>query len=178
MKKVLVPLLAFIFSFSMAYAAVVPDRIEFYYQMNFDDLRLALEKEGADYEKRGNAIILDYGDFYVSVTQDRLEMNCKEVDTVCMDGRSLQTVLEDLEKYDTFDLSKEEKETIAGLYSANVVIRSYDKKDLMFSKVKSAFLKLLGKLFCTNYERILECNGAWCSLEILKSKECAPEFEY
>lgn len=177
MKRGLLVLSIILFSISAATASIVPDKIEFYYIMGYDDLRLALEQEGVDYEKDGRTIILDYDDFYVSVYEDHFEMNCKEVNDVCMDGRTLEVVLEDLEHWNTFDLSKDDKETIASLYRANIQVRHIEKRDLYFVKMKAAFLSFLGKLFCTNYEEIIECNNDWCSLEVLKSSECSPELD-
>ncbi len=153
-------------------ACVFSDKVEFYHPMDLDVLKLVIKSEKQKHEILNNTVLIYYNDFILSVNENSAIVTCKEVRTECMDDLDFRDILDDLEDWNAYDLSKEEKNNIAELYQSNIVIKRLSKENLLIVKIKSGVLKLLGRLFCVNYEKVLECKEDWCGIQVLKSEKC------
>jgi len=172
MKKEILFLLGVLVCLSVSYACIFPDTFGFYHPIDMVILKTELKSERIDFSEVDKNIVLNYDDFILEINENGVEISCKEVFTSCMDSSDFRELLNDLEDWEAFDLSKEEKDTIAGLYQENGFVRKIDKKDFFAVKIKTFMMKVFGKLFCTNYEEIVECKENWCILERVKSDRC------
>jgi len=145
-------------------ACVFPDRIELWYPINVTKLK---ENEYFNY-----GVIKEYEDFFVSVSTDGLRIVCTKKYFNCIDNTTFRNLLDEMENYGAFDLSKEDKDSIASLFERNVIIKRMKKVDLLKIKIKELIMRFLGKLFCVNYEKLKACNNEWCSLTVEKSDKC------
>jgi len=170
-KSIIVPMMILI-SISVVYACVFPNRVEFYHPMDFDVLKSVLKTEKQKHRILNETVLIYYNDFILSVNENSATVTCKKVMTECMDESDFRDVLEDLEDWNAYDLSKEDKDNIAELYQPNIIIRKLDKGKLLAVKIKGGILKFLGRLFCTNYEKVLVCREEWCAIQVLKSEKC------
>ena len=156
-------------SFGIADARVLPDTVQLHYPIDLDPLKISgnfVKLSSKELEKK-------YDDYTVGINENGLIITCNQVGTECLDKAEFRKVLDDMEKEGAYDLSKEEKDAIAGLYQPNVIIKDIPKKSLIGVKIKAKFLEFIGKIFCTHYEVVQECSGDWCSLQEHMSEECA-----
>lgn len=167
-KKLLVLLLVSLFLVSIVNACVFPNKLELTYPMNV----VALKSMKTDHSMLGENVLIEYDDFLLTVNENGAIITCKEVFIDCIDNSTFQSVLEDLEDWNAYDLSKEDKDTIANLYQPNIIIRKLENKDLIIVKFKGFVMSLFAKIFCVDYEEILTCENEWCSLETIKSEKC------
>lgn len=168
MNKKIIVISLIIFSFSIVYGCVSPDNIQFQYPIDLDSL-----KESGKFVKiSSKELEKDYVDYVVGVNENGVIISCKEIGNNCLDQDLFRKVLQDMEDLKAYDLSKEDKNTISSLFEVNVILREIPKQKIIGVKLKSAILEFLGKIFCTRFEKIIECSGNWCSLQELQSEEC------
>lgn len=172
MRKILLITIIFL-SMSLVKACIFPDKVDFVYPMNVEMLKAT----NKNHQLLDEVVMIEYDDFVLTVEDSRATITCKEVLSECIDNSTFRSVLEDLETWNAYDLSKEDKDTIASLYQPNIIIQKLENKDLFLLKFKSFIMRIIGKIFCTNYERVIECKGEWCSLEMLQSENCPAGLE-
>jgi len=166
-KKIII-LSLILFSFSFVYARVLPNTIHIHYPIDLDNLKTAgefVKISSEELEKK-------YDDYTIGVNENGVIITCNEVGTECMDKDSFRKILDEMEDLDVYDLSKEQKDTIAGLYKPNNIVKNIPKSKVYGVKIKAGILEFLGQIFCTHYEVVEECNNDWCSLKEHTSEEC------
>jgi hypothetical protein len=156
-------------SFNLAYACIFPDKTELFYPMNIAQVEKNIDR---DFEKIDGNILIDYDSYRVVINKNSMTVECKVPIFRCVDNKTYRKILEDLENWNAYDLSKEDKDTIASLFGRNVIIRKLEKIDVLRIKIKSMILRFIGKLFCVSYENIVKCKNNWCSLKLNKSESC------
>ena len=167
-KKIIVVSLLLI-SFSVVYARVLPDTIQFHYEIDLDPLKMT----GKFVKISSKELEKTYDDYTVGINENGLIITCNEVGVDCMDEETFREILDDMEDEGAYDLSKEDKDIIASLYQPNVIIKGIPKKKVFGVKIKAKIMEFLGQIFCTHYEIVQECNNDWCSLREYMSEECA-----
>ena len=168
LRKMIVVLLIFL-SFSFVYARVLPDTIQLHYPMDLDPLKIT----GEFVKISSKELEKSYDDYTIGVNENGIIITCNEVGTVCLDESTFRKILDDLEDFNAYDLSKEQKDLIASLYKPNVIIKNIPKGKVFGVKIKAKVLEFLGQMFCTHYEIVQECDSDWCSLQEYMSEECA-----
>lgn len=156
-------------SVSIVYARVLPNTIQFHYPMELDPLKMT----GNFVKVTSKELEKSFDDYTVGINENGLIITCNEVGTACMDEKTFRKILDDMEKEGAYDLSKEEKDIVAGLYEPNVIIKEIPKKKVIGVKIKTKIMEFLGQIFCTHYEVINQCEDDWCSLNEHMSEECA-----
>lgn len=173
MRRILLIFILFtLISVTLVSACIFPDSFEFYYPINFEKVKFEIKNLDLDYEIINNTILLDYNEFTLGISNESVVTNCKQPIINCLDNSTLRSILDDLESWGAYDLSKQDKDTIASLYERNIIIRQLEKKDLIKLKIKGFISKIIGKFICTNYEKVNKCINNWCSLKLIKSKGC------
>ena len=148
-------------------ACIFPDKVELWYPINIEKL------SGSDeFEIVNNALVKEYDEFLVSVSKEGIRVVCTKKYFNCLDNETFRVLLDEMESYGAFDLSKEDKDTIASLFERNVIIKKLERKDLLRVRVKEFIMRFLGRFFCVNYEKVKVCKGGWCSLTVEKSNRC------
>lgn len=173
MKKILL-IMIFLLSFSLANACILPDNVELVHEMDLEMLKAT----NTNHEILNEVVLIEYDDFVLTVEESRATITCREVLTDCFDDSDFRSVLDDLENWNAYDLSKEDKDTISSLYQPKVIIKKLESKDLFLLKFKNLIKKIIGMVFCTNYEEVIECDGEWCSLEELNTASCPVALTY
>ncbi|MCD6226738.1 MAG: hypothetical protein J7J93_03015, partial [Candidatus Aenigmarchaeota archaeon] len=64
MKKLLIPFIFILFS-SIAYACISPDKIQFYYPININELKESLDNYDINYEIVNDSIIVNYNRYAI-----------------------------------------------------------------------------------------------------------------
>jgi len=152
--------------------AQILSTVEFYHPMDIDMIKIGLEDEDQKYEIVNESLIIHYKDFLVIVKKDGAFIACNTLMSDCLDNSTFRSVLQDLEDWNAYDLSKDDKDTIASLYRPGVIIRRMNTQDLLFLRIKGFIGRLLGKMFCVNYEKSISCKDEWCALELVRSDGC------
>jgi len=167
-KKIVFVLLVLV-SFSLAYARVLPDAIQLHFPIDLDPLKITGEFVKINNKELEKA----YDDYTIGVNENGIIITCNEVGTACLDESKFRKILNDLEDFNAYDLSKEQKDVIASLYKPNIIIKNIPKGKVFSVKIKAKVLEFLGQVFCTHYEIVQECDSDWCSLQEYMSEECA-----
>jgi len=149
------------------YACVFPDKVELWYPINIEKLN-----ESNEFKIINNALVKEYDEFIVSVSKEGVRIVCTKEYFNCINNKTFRTLLDEMESYGAFDLSKEDKDTIASLFERNVIIKKLERKDLLRVRVKEFIMRFLGRFFCVNYEKVKACKDEWCSLTVEKSNRC------
>ena len=155
-------------SFSIAYACISPDNIKFVYPIDLS----ALKESGKFVKISSNELEKDYTDYIIGVNENGLIVTCKKIGDSCLNKDLFRKVLQDMEDMHAYDISKEDKDTIASFFKIGVTVKEIPKEKIIVVKLKNKILEFLGKIFCTRFEKIIECNGNWCSLQEIKSEKC------
>ncbi len=169
MIKTIIFVSLLIISLSVVYARVLPNTVQFQNPIDLD----ALKATGEFAKISSKELEKKYDDYTVGVNENGVIVTCNDVDVNCLDEDMFRKILEDMEDFGAYDLSKEEKDVIAGLYKPNVIVKNIPKRNVFGAKLKAKILEFLGQIFCTHYETIQECKGDWCSLKEYMSEECA-----
>jgi len=169
MIKRMVIVLIVLLSIGAVQARVLPNTVQFHYPMELDPLKMT----GNFVKISSKELEKSFEGYTVGINENGLIITCNSVNTDCMDKDTFREILDDMEKEGAYDLSKEEKDTIANLYQPNVIIKEIPKKNVIGVKIKSKVLEFIGQIFCTHYEIVQECQGDWCSLTEHMSEECA-----
>jgi len=167
-KKIIVGMIMLI-SLSVVYARVLPDTIQLHFPIDLDPLKIT----GEFVKISSKELEKSYDDYTVGINENGLIITCNEVADYCLDESEFRKILDNMEDYGAYDLSKDEKDTIANLYQPNVIIKNIPKRKVIGVKIKAKILEFLGQIFCTHYEIIQECTEEWCSLKEYMSEECA-----
>lgn len=152
---------------STVHACILPDKVELWYDINVE----RLEKSG-EFKKVDNALVKEYDEFLVSVAQNGIRIVCTKKYINCLSNETFRSLLDEMESYGAFDLSKEDKDTITSLFERNVIIRKLEKKDLLRVRIKEIIMRFLGRFFCVSYQKVKVCKDEWCSLTVEKSNRC------
>jgi len=171
MKKVLIPLI-FLLSFGLVSACVFPDQIKFYYPIDLDDLKESFDQEKIDYTIVDNTVLIQEDEYSMSINDNVVSIVCKDPMFECIDEADFEDIINNLEDWDAYDLSKDDKENIAALFDKNIVIRKIDKTAIWGTKIKNIFLKYVGKVICVTHEQVQECKDVWCSLTEIRGEAC------
>jgi len=169
MIKKIVVIGLILLSFGIVVARVLPNTIQFHYEIDLDPLKAT----GEFVKISSKELEKTYDDYTIGVNENGIIVTCNEVDVNCLDDDVFRKILDDMEEFGAYDLSKEDKDIIAGLYKPNVIIKEIPKRKVFGVKLKAKILEFLGQIFCTHYEVIQECKGNWCSLREYMSEECA-----
>jgi len=167
-KKLMIGLLVLL-SFVGVYARVQPNTVQLHYPMQLDPLKMS----GEFVKLNSKELEKTYDDYTIGVNENGMIITCNSVDEDCIDKEEFRDILEEMEEYEAYDLSKDQKDTIASLYQPNIIIKEISQKKLIWVKVKAKLLQFLGQIFCTHYELVQECSEDWCSLNEYMSEECA-----
>ncbi len=172
MKKLLIPFIFILFS-SIAYACISPDKIQFYYPININELKESLDNYDINYEIVNDSIIVNYSNRYAIIgNKNAVTVLCRDPMFDCIDKSEFESIIKNLEKWNAYDLSKEDKENIASLFKRNVIIRKIDRTAIWGFKIKNLLSRYIGNFLCINYEEIQECKGVWCSSIEFSGKAC------
>lgn len=171
MKKLIIPLI-FCLSISVAFACILPDQTKFYYPIDLDDLKDSLRDEKIEHTVIDNDVLIQKNEYSISISDNLVSIVCKDPMFDCIEEAEFEDIINDLEDWKTYDLSKDDKDNIASLFDKNVVIRKIDKTAVWGVKVKNLFLKYTGKLLCVNHEEVKECKDVWCSLTEYRGEAC------
>ncbi|MBD3155855.1 MAG: hypothetical protein GF368_04320 [Candidatus Aenigmarchaeota archaeon] len=167
-KKMIIGLLI-VLSFTLVEARVQPDVIQFHYPIQLDPL-----KESGEFVRLSSKELEKvYDDYSIGLNENGMIITCNSVDEECIDKEKFRKVLEEMEDYDAYDLSKDQKDTISSLYQPNLIVKEIPKKKLIGVKIKARLFQFIGQLFCTHYEVVHECVDDWCSVKEYMSEECA-----
>jgi hypothetical protein len=156
-------------TFSVVDARVLPTTVQFQYPMELDPLK----GSGKFVKISSSELEKTYDDYTIGVNENGFMVTCNDVDVNCLDEDVFRKILEEMESFGAYDLSKEDKDVIANLYKPNVIVKNIPKKNVFGISLKAKILEFLGQIFCTHYEIIQECKGDWCSLKEYTSEECA-----
>ncbi len=171
MKKLLIPLIFILFS-STAYACIFPDQTQLYYPIDMEELEDSLYDYDIDYDTINNSIIIDYDEYVLTASKNVVTVLCRDPMFNCIDEDEFEDIVKNLEKWDAYDLSKEDKENIVSLFNRNVIIRKIDKTAIWGFKIKNLLSRYIGNFLCVNYEEIQECKDIWCSSIEFRGKVC------
>ena len=138
--------------FTLVNACLFPDKVELWYPMDMEKLN-----RSGEFMLVNNALIKDYGEFMVSVSKGGIRISCTRRYFDCMSNETFRSLLDEMEDYGAFDLSKDDKDTIASLFEMNVIIRKLDRKDMLKVRIKEFIMRFIGKFFCVNYEKLRIC---------------------
>lgn len=168
-RKILLTVVLFLLSSNLVYACIFSDKIEFFYPMNVAQAEKNIDR---DFEKVGGSMLIDYNNYRIVINRDSMIVECKVPIFRCIDNKTYRKILENLESWNVYDLSKEDKDTVASLFDRNTIIRKLEKIDILRIKIKTMILRFIGKFFCVSYENIVKCKANWCTLRLEKSESC------
>jgi hypothetical protein len=169
MTKKIILGLVILFCLTVVYSRTLPNTVQFHYPMELDPLKIS----GNFVKISSKEVEKTFEDYTVGINENGLIITCNKVDEECMDKEAFRQILDDMEEEGAYDLSKEQKDTIASLYQPNVIIKEIPKKKLIGVKIKAKVLEFIGQIFCTHYQVVQECTEDWCSLVEHMSEECA-----
>jgi len=153
-------------------AYIFPDRTEFYYPMNITAMKIRLDDLDKDYDYINGTIVIEEDDYRLTVSNTSAVVECKEPIIGCINPSHYRVILDDLESWKAFDLSKTEKDIISGFYGRNVVIKKMGMKEYILTVIRSGIMSILGKFFCVSYEVVTRCIDDWCGMNVIHSEKC------
>jgi len=150
-------------------ACVFIDKIEFYHPLDVDQLEKNVDTR---FIKVNKTLIINYDEYSLHIDENGFVIKCKDPMFNCVNNKTYKKILERLEDWKAYDLSKEDKEDVSYLVGMNVVLRKLSNTELLKIKMRSVISKFFGNIFCISYEKIIQCKNSWCSLRIERSSKC------